>query len=42
MNAVRVYVAGPYTKGDVCENVASAVRAADRLFELGYYPICRT
>ena len=34
----RVYVAGPYTKGDVGTNVRAAVSAADHLWCLGYAP----
>ncbi len=34
----RVYVAGPYTKGDVAVNVRDAVLAADFLFTLGCMP----
>jgi len=33
-----VYVAGPYTKGDVAVNVREAVRAAEELVALGYEP----
>lgn len=36
----RVYVAGPYTKGDVALNVKEAVRASDELLKLGYAPYC--
>jgi len=36
----RVYVAGPYTKGDVAINVKEAVETADRLLKLGYAPYC--
>ena len=35
---VRIYVAGPYTKGDVAVNVAKAIEAADVLLGRGYYP----
>lgn len=34
----RVYVAGPYTKGDVVLNVREAVRVSDELLKLGYAP----
>jgi hypothetical protein len=34
----RVYVAGPYTKGDVAFNVRSAYEAANRLADLGFAP----
>jgi len=35
---LRVYVAGPYTKGGEADNVRKAIAAADRLMELGFYP----
>jgi hypothetical protein len=35
---VRVYIAGPYTKGDVVLNIRKAVEAADRVLVLGHYP----
>ena len=34
----KVYIAGPYTKGDVAQNVRDAVFAADRLSRAGYAP----
>ena len=34
----RVYVAGPYTKGDVAINVRNAYEAANRLADLGFAP----
>lgn len=34
----RVYIAGPYTKGDVAENVNRAIRAANLLMDAGAYP----
>lgn len=34
----RVYVAGPYTKGDVVLNVRAAILAADALLTAGYIP----
>jgi hypothetical protein len=34
----RVYVAGPYTRGDVAVNVRKAIDAADELLGLGYAP----
>ncbi len=34
----RVYVAGPYTKGDVAENVYKAFKAANDLADLGFAP----
>lgn len=35
---MRVYIAGPYTKGDVVENVRAAVFAGDEVFEAGHSP----
>jgi len=34
----RVYVAGPYTNGDVAVNVRNAYLAASRLADLGFAP----
>jgi hypothetical protein len=34
----KVYVAGPYTKGDVAVNVKNAIEAADKLAQLGFAP----
>ena len=34
----RIYVAGPYTKGDVAINVRNAYEAANRLADLGFAP----
>lgn len=34
----RIYVAGPYTKGDVAVNVRNAYVAANRLADLGFAP----
>jgi len=34
----KVYVAGPYTKGDVAVNVRNAIAAANELADLGYMP----
>jgi hypothetical protein len=35
---IKVYVAGPYTQGDVAVNVRAAILAADRLMGLGFAP----
>lgn len=35
---IKVYVAGPYTKGDVALNVKNAIITGDKLSELGYIP----
>jgi len=37
-DALKVYVAGPYTKGDVVVNTRSAILAADALLEAGHHP----
>lgn len=36
--ALRVYVAGPYTKGDVALNVRKAIEAANELYDNGMFP----
>ena len=33
-----IYIAGPYTLPDPCENVHKAVKAADALLRMGYAP----
>lgn len=33
-----IYIAGPYTKGDVVKNVHAAIIAAENLIERGYIP----
>lgn len=35
---IKVYVAGPYTKGDVAVNVRNAFEAANQLADLGFAP----
>ena len=35
---MRVYVAGPYTQGDVGENVHKAIKEAQRLIDNGHVP----
>ena len=34
----RIYIAGPYTKGDVAVNVRNAILAASKLADLGFAP----
>lgn len=34
----KVYIAGPYTKGDVAVNVHQAIEMSNRLFTFGLYP----
>ena len=38
MTSKRVYVSGPYTKGDVAQNVRIATEVADRLIKAGHFP----
>ena len=35
---LKVYVAGPYSNGDVAQNVANAIKAGDELLEAGHIP----
>jgi len=35
---MRVYIAGPYTKGDVALNVRAAIDASHELMNMGYAP----
>jgi len=35
---MKVYIAGPYTKGDVAANVSKAITAAENLARHGYTP----
>lgn len=35
---LKIYVAGPYTNGDVAVNVRNAISAAEKLTELGFAP----
>ena len=34
----KVYIAGPYSKGDVAQNVRNAILAGNRLAQAGYIP----
>ena len=38
MKSLRVYVAGPYSKGDVAVNVRNALLAAEELVKIGHVP----
>lgn len=38
MKPKRIFVAGPYTSGDVAQNVRNAVLAANLLTQVGYIP----
>jgi hypothetical protein len=35
---MKVYVAGPYTKGDVAVNTANAIKSGQELLEAGHVP----
>lgn len=35
---IRVYVAGPITKGNVMHNIHAAIKAGDQLMRLGFCP----
>jgi hypothetical protein len=35
---IKVYLAGPYTKGDVAENIHNVIKVADTLTDCGYVP----
>ena len=35
---IKVYVAGPYTKGDVCINVKKAIDIGEELIQKGFCP----
>lgn len=35
---VKVYVAGPYTKGDPCENTHNMIMAGNKLLDAGLIP----
>lgn len=35
---MKVYIAGPYTNGDVALNVRTAIEAADRVLKAGHVP----
>jgi hypothetical protein len=37
-NGHRVYVAGPYSKGNLVINSREAIKAGERLWKLGYVP----
>lgn len=36
--SLKIYVAGPYTKGDVARNVARAIEMGNELWRLGFVP----
>lgn len=35
---MKIYIAGPYTKGDVAQNVRKAIFAGDQVAERGHVP----
>lgn len=38
LNGIKVYIASPYTKGDVAINVRVQLECADKLMSLGFAP----
>ena len=40
MSKIKVYIAGPYTKGDVCANVANSMTVCHDLMDHGFAPYC--
>ncbi len=36
--SMRIYIAGPYSKGDTALNVRNAILAGDKLLEMGHIP----
>lgn len=36
----RIFISGPYTLGDVAQNVKKSMDVANHLIELGYAPYC--
>ena len=36
----KIFVSGPYTKGDVAVNVKNAIDVANKLIDLGFAPYC--
>jgi hypothetical protein len=36
---MRIYVAGPYSKGDIAMNVRTAIHVGDYIAGLGHYPL---
>src|ERR1043166_9437173 len=38
MTGIKVYVAGPYTQGDVVQNIKAAIDAGEALAGLGFVP----
>lgn len=37
-DSVRIYIAGPYSQGNITENLREAITMGDILFSLGFYP----
>ncbi|WP_431293408.1 DUF4406 domain-containing protein [Pedobacter sp. P26] len=36
----RIFISGPYTKGDVAQNVKNSMDSADALINAGFAPYC--
>lgn len=37
---MKIFISGHYTKGDVAQNVAEAIKYADIILRKGHYPYC--
>ncbi len=35
-----MYISGPYTKPDPCENTGKMMKVWDELYTLGFWPVC--
>jgi hypothetical protein len=38
MNEIKVYIASPYSNGDIATNVKFQMEVADKLMDLGFFP----
>ena len=36
----RIYITGPYTRPDPCENTGKMMKVWDELLTLGFWPVC--
>lgn len=34
----KIYISGPYTKGDTCENTNNAIKIANKILDAGHIP----
>ena len=37
---IKIYVAGPYSKGNIIDNVGIAIKYTSELVDMGYAPFC--